>query len=793
MRHFLVAFLAATLTIVTTACADGSGNADDGSAVLLALAAADRTPPVDLSPLMDPNAAPVAPRSTPPAVWIHSPPSGSSFLNLNPIYIIFTESMDPATLSLGGTMASQASALWYPYQFADQYLILLPTSGWPVGPGQTLTIDADDLSGDPLPTFSLTYTITQDTTAPTLSSVTPTDGASIWDVTEIRFVFDETLNSAVAPTFGGSMASQVNGYQYSSTNIGGDTLIVQTKTTAVPGGRWTAGTARTLDVTVEDPSGNSTTTSGIDFDISAISTGIVYVSTSGNDANAGTADAPKLTVGAGYSAVQQLMGTGRVHVAAGSYTENLWPQTEGISLYGGYSAASWAIRDPAVHVTTLNAATSTQPAIWMSGYSTTITNATVIDGFTLSGDKGLIVQYASPTISNNVINSTTWLALLVGNHGSPVITNNVINAPHQTGTPNGSQGVDIQLLDTGTASNVTFTNNTVNPGSCVSPCTATAVRVTIANGSATISGNTMTAGAARDTRGLLISNKAAYTVTNNVISAGGATRDTKGLYYQGGVGSTITIRDNVIDGSDALWAMGLDLEHNGTAIVERNTVYARSNGSSVSGSISTSHALHGSIDAMTIRNNVFIGGIGFHNTTVSFGGTGSRDLLNNTIIGGTGSHNINVALIIGGAAGRIENNIVIDTGNRMSGGATCIQGDMNSAAPVFTLKNNDIFGPCTNLVYDSDGGCGGGNYCNLTQLNSLGANFGGNVETDPLFTDADGADNDVSTPADNVYTLSSSTPVSVYEGGLDLSLEFTTDRLNVTRTSDWSMGAYEKD
>jgi hypothetical protein len=49
------------------------------------------------------------------------------------------------------------------------------------------------------------------------------------------------------------------------------------------------------------------------------------------------------------------------------------------------------------------------------------------------------------------------------------------------------------------------------------------------------------------------------------------------------------------------------------------------------------------------------------------------------------------------------------------------------------------------------------------------------------------------TQADADWHLSVTSPASVKFGGLDLSVDFTTDKDGVERTAPWSIGAYEQD
>jgi hypothetical protein len=49
------------------------------------------------------------------------------------------------------------------------------------------------------------------------------------------------------------------------------------------------------------------------------------------------------------------------------------------------------------------------------------------------------------------------------------------------------------------------------------------------------------------------------------------------------------------------------------------------------------------------------------------------------------------------------------------------------------------------------------------------------------------------TQADADWHLNASSPAAVKFGGLDLSVDFSTDKDGIQRTAPWSIGAYEKD
>src|SRR5205809_1043257 len=91
-------------------------------------------------------------------------------------------------------------------------------------------------------------------------------------------------------------------------------------------------------------------TAGTPFDITATVSDAIYASPAGDDAANGTRAAPLKTIGAAL-AVAEISGKNRVNIAQGTYPENVQLRS-GISLYGGYEAATWT-RAPATFVTTI--------------------------------------------------------------------------------------------------------------------------------------------------------------------------------------------------------------------------------------------------------------------------------------------------------------------------------------------------------------------------------------------------------------------------------------------------------
>lgn len=176
-------------------------------------------------------------------------PGNNARINGNQtIVITFTESMDPATLAGAGVLWSNGDGgAWSTTSVSNDTLTLSPASSWPAGAAD-LTIDIDDLAGNPLAQLVLNYTV--DLTAPT-GVPTPTSGGILAGADTITIVYDESMD-AQAPVYAGSLSSEADTGSWSTTSNIDDTLTIS------PVSSWSLG-AQTLDVTAADLAGNSST------------------------------------------------------------------------------------------------------------------------------------------------------------------------------------------------------------------------------------------------------------------------------------------------------------------------------------------------------------------------------------------------------------------------------------------------------------------------------------------------------------------------------------------------------
>src|SRR5947208_1628862 len=213
-------------------------------------------------------------------------------------------------------------------------------------------------------------------------------------------------------------------------------------------------------VTGRDAAGNVSSPSCITV---VVAEAAIYVSPAGDDAANGTRDAPLKTIGAAL-ALAGVSGKNRVNVAQGTYPENVQLRA-GISLYGGYDAATWT-RVPATFVTTIAPGPST-PAVAVQGDNVT---GVTIDGFTIrSGDAvslresayGIVLTNSVATISGNHVIAGNGTAGtdgftgfagqngVVGNDGQPERANGLAGTSGQHGGSGGGGGGGGGLNPTG--------------------------------------------------------------------------------------------------------------------------------------------------------------------------------------------------------------------------------------------------------------------------------------------------------------------------------------------------------
>ncbi len=143
LRYSTIMWRGALLACAVIACGDGRS------------IPADATPPDSTEPAPDGT----SPDSTVPTAMI-TPGNGLLLPAVGEIVIWFSESIDPATVMLGGVLAAESGdGVWSATTSANDTLTLRPKTSWTVGFGLTLTTDARDPAGNAMATLETAFDV----------------------------------------------------------------------------------------------------------------------------------------------------------------------------------------------------------------------------------------------------------------------------------------------------------------------------------------------------------------------------------------------------------------------------------------------------------------------------------------------------------------------------------------------------------------------------------------------------------------------------------------------------------
>jgi hypothetical protein len=272
----------------------------------------------------------------PPSISATSSPNGALLGAVSYLDFVFSEPVDPGSLTLGGTMAADAGPL--DWRTAGLVVRISPTSAWTEGASRTLVLQANDLAGNPLSGGSYGFSV--DANPPMLASVSPPTAQVLGNATPIVLTFTEPIDPATVVRTGTQTAAA-------------DVSVVGATLTFTPQSGWRCGIGQTLGFTVTDLAGNPLT-GVVTYDV-----GTIWVRGGGSDADPGTRTQPVANV---YRAVELAKARGytetRIFVAGGTYAANsrvaakaIDLGAEGASIEGGYDPANWGWRDPAAYPT----------------------------------------------------------------------------------------------------------------------------------------------------------------------------------------------------------------------------------------------------------------------------------------------------------------------------------------------------------------------------------------------------------------------------------------------------------
>ena len=314
----------------------------------------------------------------------------------------------------------------------------------------------------------------------------------------------------------------------------------------------------------------------VTFTTEASCTTVCYVSPTGNDSNAGTADSPFATI---QHAVTAVSSGGTVHVAAGTYDENVH-LTQPVTLLGANAGVSGTsgTRGAESIISTSNAGSSQDLTVQVSSLGVTVS------GFT--------IQQTAPT--------TCATCAAFGVQVDPTatgatVTDDIITgmsstqtAPTKGGNP---IGVDISGNGGGTPDNVTVSNNLIEHVSALGTQHISALGIEVGDSTVTHVGT-----------GLVISGNHITGVSSAAWGAYGIilNRPTSGSQI---VGNTI---DTISGGG---WAHAIGLEGNtASATITNNAISGVSAGSTDSVDVFTDTTNNSGVSSTVLAHNSFGGG-----------------------------------------------------------------------------------------------------------------------------------------------------------------------------------------
>lgn len=363
----------------------------------------------------------------PAITWVNKT-DGSAITSSQSIQIRFNKSMNTSTLSLGGTMSSETdSGAWTSTTYSNDTVTLNPIGNWSKGSGKTLTVDAQDFTGNNLISpYSLTYHI--------LDSViyVKTTGNDTYPGTQTQP--KKTIQNAIDSA---------------------DELFTTAEVHVAEGTYWQSGT---ISLLIQSSAGLIIK--------SGISIYGGYSSTDWNNRNPSTyiTNIKDSSTTDGYFANPNRA----IHVGFGVSSATI---IDGFTITGGGGDNSSAITYDEGHATISNnvinggSGSSNAYGIYNTGSASPVISNNVINGG--SGGvytRGILSDYASPTITGNDINGgagSTGSWGIDDYYSSSTITKNKI---YGGSSPSGT-GIKL------TGSSTFIANNTINGGSSSSQTT----------------------------------------------------------------------------------------------------------------------------------------------------------------------------------------------------------------------------------------------------------------------------------------------------------------------------------
>jgi hypothetical protein len=303
------------------------------------------------------------------------------------------------------------------------------------------------------------------------------------------------------------------------------------------------------------------------------------------------------------------------------------------------------------------------------------------------------------------------------------------------------------------------------------------------------------------TEAVTIDSSTSITIRNCTIIGGEAGLDpyfSNALSIYTCTDNSVLIENNYIDGGTGTqYSCGIYVTYS-HPIIRGNRIYGGTIGSSTQYTCGLAIQCDGFRNPSTpcLYNNLIYGGRGASFSHGIFVTLSYPTIYNNTICSGIGTTRAS-ALTISASnfSTQVMNNVLFGDGAGTSYG---LWEDTNDG-DVGALQNNCFYGATLTHLY---GNCTqhsptyiGNNIDSIASVNSTFSTgittTSGNLTANPDFQDIDGADNILSTLADDDWSIK--TTSAIKGSGLDGSAVLTNDFGGTARSVPWSIGAYEQD
>ncbi|MDZ7704660.1 MAG: choice-of-anchor Q domain-containing protein [Trueperaceae bacterium] len=443
--------------------------------------------------------------------------------------------------------------------------------------------------------------------------------------------------------------------------------------------------------------------------------------------------------------------------------------SEGIKIYGGFAGGETnrSGRDPVANLVTLsgdidqNTGLNAYHVMYLDGSTTAITNATVIDGVTVTAGQangsspnerggGMYNLSSSPTLTNVTFSGNTASnsggAMYNYDSSSPTLTDVTFS-----GNLARFGGAMFNYASSPTLTNVTFSGNSSDNSSSSgggamynSSSSPTLTNVTFSDNSAS--------GSTTDNGGAMFNTGSSPTL-NNVTFSGNSASGRGGTMYNSG--SSPALNNVTFSGNSASDRGGAMYNNNSSSPTLTNVTFS-GNSASFGG------AMYNADSSPTLTNVTFSDNSASDNGGAMYNSTGSPTLTNVTFSGNSANDD-GGAMYSNYSSSPTLTNVILWSNTATNGGNQIFQN-----RGILTINYSIVQG-------GSDG---------ISLFNSGSSTYSsgtGNLNADPLFTDANGPDN-ISGTADDDLSLQACSPA--IDAGDNTAISLATDLAGNSRNVD---------